>query len=444
MDYAVRVSHYIDPVNFELSRDVILLISGGHIAEVITGGEVSGGLAGLARNTLELGDALAMPGFVNAHCHLDLSHLWRQVPHGLKFHEWGPVIMAGRMLPPAMIAAGIEDAVGMMVSSGTTSVLDISVAADSLAALSRHGLRSVLALESLGFDGTRAEAAMQRVDALIRDKFVLERDRLGKDAGEGAAPAAHEGMDYGFSPHATFSTSQQLYELNMGRAFGEGRILTTHAAETTEEEEFLQRGTGPYAPFMAQFGVDVSSFKGYGATSLQLLLRDWLGPWLKPENPNLVLVHCNYAREADFALIAQTKPSICWCPRSHAFFGHQPWPWHEMLATDANILLGTDSLASNSGLDMLGEIRQALASGSNLGGSKPDTTPDPVTVAKLFKAATVNGRKAMNIAPDAADLAVWALPGGAKSRDEALMALVTNNPPLLAGFSRGQLIARSI
>lgn len=444
MDYAVRVSHYIDPVNFELSRDVILLISGGHVAEVITGGEVSGGLAGLARNTLELGDALCMPGFVNAHCHLDLSHLWRQVPHGLKFHEWGPVIMAGRMMPQGMIAAGIEDAVGMMISSGTTSVLDISVAADSLEALSRHGLRSVLALESLGFDGTRAEAAMQHVDALIRDKFVLERDRLGKDAGEGAAPAGHEGIDYGFSPHATFSTSQQLYELNMGRAFGEGRILTTHAAETTEEEEFLQRGTGPYAPFMAQFGVDLSSFKGYGARSLELLLRDWLGPWLRPENPNLVLVHCNYAREADFALIAQTKPSICWCPRSHAFFGHEPWPWHEMLATGANIVLGTDSLASNSGLDMLGEIRQALGSGAFSGGSRPDKEPDPLTVANLFKATTINGRKAMNIATDAADLAIWALPGGAKSRDEALMALVASNPPLLASFSRGNLVARSI
>jgi len=440
MDYAVRVSHYIDPVNFELSRDVILLISGEHIAEVITGGEVSGGLAGLAENTLDLGDSLCMPGFVNSHCHLDLSHLWRQVPHGLKFHEWGPVIMAGRTLPPAMISAGIEDAVGMMISSGTTSVLDISVAADSLGALARHGLRSVLALESLGFDGTRAEAAMQRVDALIRDKFVLERDRLGKDAGEGAAPAAHEGIDYGFSPHATFSTSQQLYELNMGRAFGEGRILTTHAAETTEEEEFLLHGTGPYAPFMAQFGVDVSSFKGYGARSIELLLREWLGPWLpstssgQSENPHLVLVHCNYARGADFDLIAEAKPSICWCPRSHAFFDHDPWPWHEMLTTGANIVLGTDSLASNTGLDMLGEIRAAF---NNPAVAAAD-------VATLFKAASINGRKAMNIEPDAADLAIWALPGGAKSRDEALTALVTDNPPLLASFSRGRLVARSI
>lgn len=443
MDYAVRVSHYIEPQSFELQRDVILLIAGGCVAETIIGGEVSGGLRGLARETLDLGDALCMPGFVNAHAHLDLSHLHRQVPRGLKFHEWGPVIMAGRSLPPAMIAAGIDDAVQMMIAGGTTSVLDISVAGDSLAALARHGLRATLALEVLGFDGARAESAMERMDAIVREKFVLERDRLGPDAGDAAAPGAHEGIDHAISPHATFSTSPELYALAMGRAFGEGRICTTHAAETLEEEEFLLRGTGPYAPFMAQFGVDVSSFSGYGADSLTLLLRDWLAPWLRDENPSLVLVHCNYAREQALQLIAQYKPSICWCPRSHAFFEHQPWPLAAMLETGANLVLGTDSLASNDGLDMLGEIRKG--SGSFSSGSLPEKVPDPFDpVTTLFKAATINGRKAMGIAPDAADLAIWGLPSGENSVPALLRGMLADNPPLLASFSRGKLIARTI
>jgi adenine deaminase len=85
MDYAIRVSHYVDPATFEIQRDVIVLISGAHVADVIVGGEVSGGLDGLAKHTLDFDNAVCLPGFVNSHCHLDLSHLHNEVPSGLTF-----------------------------------------------------------------------------------------------------------------------------------------------------------------------------------------------------------------------------------------------------------------------------------------------------------------------------------------------------------------------
>jgi len=146
----------------------------------------------------------------------------------------------------------------------------------------------------------------------------------------------------------------------------------------------------------------------------------------------LVLVHCNYAREADFELLAASKPSVCWCPRSHAYFGHEPWPLARMRQAGVNLLLGTDSLASNDGLDMLGEIRQAAL--------HPEAN-----VAELFKAATVNGRRALGIESDTADLAVWGLPTSAgHTRDSLLQAMLENEVPLIASFSRGNLIARAI
>jgi cytosine/adenosine deaminase-related metal-dependent hydrolase len=432
MDYAVRVSHYVDPATFELQRDVILLISGSHVAEVIVGGEVSGGLKGLAEHTLDFDNAVCLPGFVNSHAHLDLSHLHGQVPNGLTFPEWAPAVIAGRAMPQAMIEAGIDDACRMLAASGTTSVLDISVNGDSAAPLSKHGLNGLLALEVLGWSGDAAEKAMQHADEIVRAKFALDRDRLGDDAGEADAPAKPEGLDYAFSPHAPYSTSMELYQHAFGRAFGEWRVCTTHVAESLEEEQFIRDGSGPLSELLGKLGVDLSSFKGFGVTPLALLLGDWLMPWLGPENHRLVLVHCNYARESDFELLAQSKPSVCWCPSSHAYFKHEPWPLAKMREAGVNLVLGTDSLASNDGLDMLGEIRQAA--------QHPDAD-----VTELFRAATVNGRKALGIENDTADLAIWGLPQGAgDERDELLKAMLENQTPLYASFSRGKLVARAI
>ncbi len=432
MDYAVRVSHFVDPATFELQRDVILLISGSRVVEVIQGGEVSGGLSGLAEHVLDLDNAVCLPGFVNSHAHLDLSHLRGQVPRGLTFPEWAPAVIAGRMLPQAMVEAGIDDACRMSVAGGTTGLIDISVGGDSAKHLAKHGLGGVVALEVLGWSGDAAEKAMARADEIVRARFELDTERLGKDAGDATAPAALEGLDYGFSPHAPYSTSLELYQHAFGRAFGERRVCTTHVAESLEEEQFIRDGSGPLRELLSKLGIDLSSFKGFGATPLALLLGDWLMPWLGADNHRLVLVHCNYAREADFELLASSRPSVCWCPRSHAWFGHAQWPLAQMRQAGVNLLLGTDSLASNDGLDMLGEIRQAALH------------PEAI-VAELFKAATVNGRRALGIENDAADLAIWGLPSDAGStRDSLLQAMLENEVPLIASFSRGKLIARAI
>lgn len=427
MDWAVRVSHYLDPVTFDLSRDVILLLSGGRVAEVIVGGEVSGGLDGLAAQTLDLGDAVCLPGFVNAHAHLDLSHLHHQVPRGLAFTDWARAIISGRQVPEAIIQAGIGDACRMMAASGTTAVLDVSVNGDSADALAQHGLRGVLALEVLG----EPARAMQHCDETIRARFELDFERLGSDAGTAEAPTALAGIEYGYSPHAPYSTGAELYQLAYGRAFGEGRVCTTHVAETRDEVQFMRDGTGAFRDLLSGLGIDLSSFKGHGESPITLVLRDWLGPWLRNESPSLVLVHGNYPSGDDLKLISQVKPTICWCPRSHAYFGHEPWPLREYLDTGANLVLGTDSLASNDGLDMWGEIAAAVQ-------AQPEA---PRT--ELLRMATVNGRRALGLRADVADLAIWEMP--ADTGLEQMLNLWIGKPPrLLASFSRGQLVARAI
>ena len=101
-----------------------------------------------------------------------------------------------------------------------------------------------------------------------------------------------------------------------------------------------------------------------------------------------------------------------------------------MREAGVNLLLGTDSLASNDGLDMLGEIREAA--------NHPDAD-----ITELFRAATINGRKALGVETDAADLAIWGLPPGG-NLDALLQGMLKNETPLYASFARGNLIARAI
>src|SRR5690606_21283667 len=109
-------------------------------------------------------------------------------------------------------------------------------------------------------------------------QFELDRDRLGKDAGKDTEPDALDGVDFGYSPHAPYSTSMELYQHAFGRAFGEGRICTTHVGESPEEEALVRDGGGPLPNLLKNFGIDLSSFKGFGTTPISLLLGEWLMP----------------------------------------------------------------------------------------------------------------------------------------------------------------------
>ncbi|MEE9311787.1 MAG: amidohydrolase family protein [Planctomycetota bacterium] len=421
---AIRVSHYINPTTFELERDVTLFIEDGRVTEVR---KID---CDLPREHLVYDAAIAMPGFVNSHAHLDLSHLYQQVPTGLRLIEWIPAIIAGRKMPPAFIKTAMEDAVLQAVSHGTTSIIDVSVGGNSAAIMAKNGLSGIAALELT----TASGMTMHKIDDIIRDKFELDRRRLGEDAGKDSDPAAHGEVDFGYSPHAAYSVTEDEFQNAFGRAVGEGRICTPHVAETEDELQYVRDGSGPFRELFEKAGLDQSGFKGYGCTPFELLLDQWLMPWLGAENPQLLLVHGNYVTENDLKLLNATKPSVCWCPRSHQYFGHEPWPLQQMVETGANLTLGTDSLASNEGIDMLGEIRSAH-------NSHPD-----FSVTELFKMATINGRKVLGFDDDRADVAVWGLPSGTedKSLEELLQAMLTGGTKLYASLSHGQLIARAI
>jgi cytosine/adenosine deaminase-related metal-dependent hydrolase len=214
---------------------------------------------------------------------------------------------------------------------------------------------------------------------------------------------------FGLSPHAPYTAGELLYRFAAHHARAANILLTTHLAESVEEDEMFRFGIGPMYEYLKRSGRDMGDCKRTGPVPL-LSERGVLGK-------NCLAVHANFLTAADVRMLAETGTHIVHCPKSHRFFGRQ-LPllagWREQ---GINVCLGTDSLASNDKLDMFAEM-QTLAH------VFPRMTPE-----EILSLATVNPAKALNradklgkIAPGAwADLIAVPLAEGMTEPYEAVV-----------------------
>lgn len=286
----------------------------------------------------ELGEALILPGWVNAHCHLELSHLCGRVPYRGRFTTWlRDLVLARWRWPPEEWLASARTGCAELLRHGVTTVGDITFSGAGFAAVRESGLRGVVFQEVLGFRTAEAERAWaQRTEPLWRERaFPCERVQLG------------------LSPHAPYSTSAALYERCLEQARQHGWLLATHLAETLAEEEFMRTGRGELRKAMQRFHQFDRRWRPPGASPVAYLQELGFGTV-----PGLA-VHCNYLSDEDIGLLQQSHLTVVYCPRSHTFFQHRDHPVERLLAAGVPVALGTDSLASNDRLDLLAEVREA-------------------------------------------------------------------------------------
>jgi cytosine/adenosine deaminase-related metal-dependent hydrolase len=177
--------------------------------------------------------------------------------------------------------------------------------------------------------------------------------------------------------------------------------LATHLAESREEGELLEYHRGPFVPFLSELGVWDEHGLVIGA---QEVLQ------LTAQTDNTLLVHGNYL---DPETAIPPRVSIIYCPRTHAAFGHAPYPLRALLGKGVRVALGTDSLASNPDLDVLAEARFVRLLYPDLPG------------ATLLRMATLSGALALgwqnetgSLTPGkSADLVVLELPDRANDVD---------------------------
>jgi cytosine/adenosine deaminase-related metal-dependent hydrolase len=306
----------------------------------------------------DLGPGVLLPGLVNAHCHLELSHLAgldRTVPGG--FVPWVEALMARRgATDEDGIRAATRKAIRQLESTGTVAVGDVSNALAHLDLLEASSLRAVVFYELIGFDPARAEGILERADevlTLARRSPLRTRVRV--------------------AAHAPYSVSPALFAGIVRR----GGPASVHLAESPAETRLVASGDGEWRGFLDRRGLGAVPFDARGASPVAY--ADGLGAL----RPDTVCAHCVQVDEADCRLLAARGVAVALCPRSNRNLGAGTAPVPRMIAAGVRLCLGTDSLASAETLDLVEEMALLQA-------QFPDLDP-----AAIVRMATAGGAEAL-------------------------------------------------
>lgn len=324
-------AQYVMPSSHEVFEDGALLVVGDELVDV-------GSYRTLRKQSLgktfDLGEMVLLPGFINAHTHLELTPLRGKIPPPSRFVEWILTVRQLREnLEPEEIVRGVEEGIRESLKGGATTLVDVTFTGLSEEPLRRSPIRKLMHFETLGFDGVRSESS-----------WLQLRRRLAQTSNDSL-------MTVGISPHAPYSTSKELYRECLFLAEEKGYPLCSHVAETPEEETFLRDGSGDFRDLLESLGIDLDGWSPPGTTPVRYLHS--LGFFSRSP----LLVHGNYVRHEDIPILRDENVTVVYCPRSHTYFGHGRHPFEKLFALGVNVALGTDSLASTPSLSMLDELR---------------------------------------------------------------------------------------
>ncbi|MGH7170345.1 MAG: amidohydrolase family protein [Gemmataceae bacterium] len=344
-------ARWVFPVSHPPLADGVLTIAGERIISVEPRGRQA--------VDEDLGEVAILPGFVNAHTHLDLSGLRGRCPPSGDFTSWLRQVIAHRRgMTPEQIDADIRAGLAESLRHGTTLLGDVSGDGGSWEVLKNAPLRAIVFREMLGLPEARASGAWQRLDHWLESRS--------------ATPTCRPGV----SPHAPYSVRAALFFAAATR----GVPVAVHLAETADEQELLVLRRGAFVPFLRD--LEVWAPDGLAEdTDHVLKLLNGLSPTL--------LVHGNYLAPS---VNIPSNCSIVYCPRTHAAFGHGPHPFRRFLERGVRVALGTDSLASNPDLSVLAEMR-------HLHRHYPDVPGDV-----LLRMATLSGAEALGWADETGSL----------------------------------------
>jgi len=409
-DEAVTLrARVVVPIEGAAIEDGAVRIEDGKIAAVGRWSELGG-----AGRVEDLGDVGLLPGFVNAHTHLELTCYAGRVDPG-PFWDWIERLIALRRETGSAERerASIVEGARMSLEAGVTCVGDISRSGWSAASLRGTPIRRVCFVELISGASTPPGDPDELIEAV-----------------RAADAAADELTTIGVSPHAFFSVSWNDLRRTVAIAAESDRPITMHVAETAEEIDWLSGGGGRVSEFLERYGLPNASAVIRGGY-MELLHRA-LMTRLRP-----LLAHANYTSDDELRMLAETRCSVAYCPRAHVFFGYGRHRWREMAAAGINVCVGTDSLASNSSLSVLDELRLLARSD---GGIRAEA---------LLEMGTLCGARALGIeetcgslrAGKSADMTAIEL--GRLAGENMLESLLEGAGPVRAVWVRGRSIVRN-
>lgn len=360
------------------------------------------------------GDAIIIPGLVNAHTHLELTGIVGPSPD-VEFANWIRQLRGRKAArDPGEWENAARRGLAECFASGVTTVADTGDSGAVVQALAEAGGSGIAYQEVFGPHPGQAAAGLaglrDRVTAL--SSYAAARVRLG------------------VSPHAPYTVSGPLYAAVAEWAGQERLPLAVHLAESRAESELLVAGTGAFADAWRERGIAPVAPPGRSPVA-----------WLESHGvlgPCTLCIHVVQAGPDDVARLARAGCAVAHCPRSNRAHGHGDAPLDRFLDAGLRVGLGTDSVASVGTLDLLAEARMAR----ELAELGADAALELCTLGAA-RALGLEGEIGSLRAGKWGDCAVIRLPASALGRPPAEQVLASGPADVLATFLGGREVYRA-
>lgn len=362
---------YVFPVHADpIKNGVVTVDDYGHII-AIDDGALSSNDSSVKVETFK---GIICPGFVNTHCHVELSHLKDKVPAKKGLVNFIKGVQTQRNADEAEIIAAANAADEEMYRNGIVAVGDISNSDVTIPLKQRSKIYYHSFIEVFGFVPDKAEDIFNSAIAL-RNKFNT--------------------LPCSITPHAPYSVSKELFKL-INRYCGQhSNLISIHNQENAEENKLYRYKMGGFVDLYKFFKIDISFFKPQARNSIQTVVP------LLTNKHDILLVHNTFTNLKDIYFVKRFDRKInwCFCPNANLYIENQLPKIDLYLDQGFNIALGTDSLASNSKLCILSEMYTIQQKFSG------------ISFEKMLTWATINGAKFLGIADEKGTVEVGKKPG---------------------------------
>ncbi|MEO6758361.1 MAG: amidohydrolase family protein [Saprospiraceae bacterium] len=363
---------YLHPISSEpIEKGVLILDDQGQILAIESRDQHDPA-------SLEIHSGWLIPGFINTHCHLELSHLKGKVATGTGLIPFITGVVTQRGASAEVIQEAIAQGEAEMLAGGIVAVGDISNAPDTFATKAEGRLRYYTFLEL--FDFLQDANAPDTFD---KGLVVFEQLSLA------------DGSARSYVPHAPYTVSPALF-----RRIGEanpaaGVTVSIHNQETPPENQLFMDKTGDFLDFYGRFGISLDTFDAIGQPAIHYALAH-----LNPANRTL-FVHNTLSSREDIEAAQAWSPNVFWatCPNANLYIENRLPNYRHFLDAQARVTIGTDSLTSNWQLSVLEEMKTIARFQSYV----PTET--------LLRWATLNGAEALGFDESLGSLDLGKTPG---------------------------------
>ena len=368
----------------KLSADIVYPVSGPSIKNGVVVVDDEGTILEIGQakqfttDNIEYHPGIICPGFINSHCHLELSHVKGLISTGTGLIQFITKVVQQRAADPAFIQESIRNAENEMINNGIVAVGDISNTTDTFKIKAENNLKYHSFIEM--FDLMIEANAESTFHKYLEVYEQLKSDKNNKKS---------------IVPHAPYSVSIPLFKRLQEFHRNEEITISIHNQETLSEDELFLTKTGGFVDFYNSFGNSLDTFFLLNKPSIHYSLQ-YLNPVL-----NTLFVHNTMTNREEIRIAHEWSDKVYWatCPNANLYIENRLPNYKHFLEEDACLTIGTDSLTSNWQLNILDEILTIAKYQSY------------IPFEELIKWATLNGAKALGFDNELGSLEPGKKPG---------------------------------